>query len=298
MALRNIFLVIFGAALFLPGTASAQSTRKVTAKFTWEIGNTQHTKSLRINSLLPMDIPGRQRVDAISVSVTPDEDYIDRSGSRHVSFKFTAPDIPDKVTIEVDILLFRSGLSVQKRQKPTPLANKEKYLGSGNYIMPNHPRIQALAARLRGRSEEETIQNIMTYLSQTIEYWADRNYSRQGNIVTLTTKKGVCGDYSDLMIALCRANGIPARASSGYMFDSDFLPGWDGDESHAWVEAYLQNYGWTPFEPTRHSMKGWKTMEPRYIYAAQDIDNSVLGFTSSYNWTGWQPRIDRFFSVK
>lgn len=63
---------------------------------------------------------------------------------------------------------------------------------------------------------------------------------------------GVCQDYAHAMLALCRADGIPARYVSGYVHahpsaEQD-LVGSEG--SHAWVEAFLPGNGWVAFDPT------------------------------------------------
>jgi len=51
---------------------------------------------------------------------------------------------------------------------------------------------------------------------------------------------GVCQDHAHIFIACCRALNIPARYVSGYLFTehNDLL------ESHAWVDAWLDNLGW------------------------------------------------------
>lgn len=46
-----------------------------------------------------------------------------------------------------------------------------------------------------------------------------------------------------LMTAMCRAVGLPARTVGGMVFDKgDFVTGY-------WVEVYIENNGWVPFEP-------------------------------------------------
>src|ERR1700753_2914971 len=53
------------------------------------------------------------------------------------------------------------------------------------------------------------------------------------------------------MLGLCRAAGLPMRYASGYFFN----PGHDPklpEASHAWVEAYIPDYGWAPFDPTHN----------------------------------------------
>lgn len=64
----------------------------------------------------------------------------------------------------------------------------------------------------------------------------------------LETGCGVCQDYSHVMASISRRWGIPARYVSGYL-----APGPENaaaGESHAWVECWLPELGWTGFDPT------------------------------------------------
>ncbi|MFT8363563.1 MAG: transglutaminase family protein [Sporolactobacillus sp.] len=82
-------------------------------------------------------------------------------------------------------------------------------------------------------------------------------------------KRGVCQDFAHLMIALCRAMGIPARYVSGYQYITD-INGGNADfeqASHAWVEAYIPGTGWTGFDPTNNVPINW-----RYIILAYGRD--------------------------
>lgn len=54
-------------------------------------------------------------------------------------------------------------------------------------------------------------------------------------------RKGVCQDYAHLMIALCRAIGIPARYVCGLMMGEG--------ATHAWVEVH-DGQCWYAFDPT------------------------------------------------
>lgn len=77
---------------------------------------------------------------------------------------------------------------------------------------------------------------------------------------TLQLKRGVCQDFAHLMIAMCRAKGIPARYVSGYHFIGDLQGGHADYEqaSHAWVEAYIPNKGWVGYDPTNNGMVNWR----------------------------------------
>jgi transglutaminase-like putative cysteine protease len=73
----------------------------------------------------------------------------------------------------------------------------------------------------------------------------------------LTTRQGVCQDFSHLMVALVRWLGIPCRYVSGYLYhrrdDEDRSA---QDASHAWVEAWLPELGWVGFDPTNNLLAG------------------------------------------
>ncbi len=69
----------------------------------------------------------------------------------------------------------------------------------------------------------------------------------------LSARRGVCQDFSHIMLALVRQVGIPARYVSGYLYtlkeEGDRS---DVDASHAWIEAWLPDLGWIGFDPTNN----------------------------------------------
>ncbi len=73
--------------------------------------------------------------------------------------------------------------------------------------------------------------------------------------VALKERRGVCQDFSHVMLALVRALGIPCRYVSGYLvrdFSAESGERSVEDESHAWVEAWLPELGWVGFDPTNN----------------------------------------------
>ena len=75
----------------------------------------------------------------------------------------------------------------------------------------------------------------------------------------LQTKKGVCQDYSQVMIGIARFFGIPARYVSGYLYErpeDQFTS--ENRESHAWLECYIPSLGWLGFDPTNNKRVGWE----------------------------------------
>ena len=59
----------------------------------------------------------------------------------------------------------------------------------------------------------------------------------------LKDRVGECSEFSAIMIALCRANGIPARLVIGHIAREQ-------NTKHNWVEVYFDEYGWVTFDPT------------------------------------------------
>lgn len=58
---------------------------------------------------------------------------------------------------------------------------------------------------------------------------------------------GVCQDQSHVFIACCRAQGLPARYVSGYLYTGTR----DDAASHAWIDVWLRDEGcWLPIDVT------------------------------------------------
>ncbi|RKP54778.1 transglutaminase family protein [Pararobbsia silviterrae] len=79
----------------------------------------------------------------------------------------------------------------------------------------------------------------------------------------LSAGKGVSQDHAHLMIACCRARGIPARYVSGYIDGGDTPQA----ASHAWVDVWLDKIGWISIDAARSEFAGG-----RYCRVAQGRD--------------------------
>lgn len=90
---------------------------------------------------------------------------------------------------------------------------------------------------------------------------------------TLQLKRGVCQDYAHLMIGICRTLNIPARYISGYHFIGD--PENEALEvqhaSHAWVEAFVPEIGWIPFDPTNNGVIDWRYVKTSHGREYSDV---------------------------
>jgi len=65
---------------------------------------------------------------------------------------------------------------------------------------------------------------------------------------TLRNKRGVCQDFSHVMIGSLRSMGLAARYVSGYLRSGANYQG--AEASHAWVSVFFPGTGWVDFDPT------------------------------------------------
>lgn len=71
----------------------------------------------------------------------------------------------------------------------------------------------------------------------------------------LERRSGYCSHYASALAVLGRALGVPTRmvlgySASGVQAEADFTYEVTADQLHAWVEAYIDDVGWVPFDVT------------------------------------------------
>lgn len=85
--------------------------------------------------------------------------------------------------------------------------------------------------------------------------------------------RGVCQDYAHLMLAFCRALGMPARYVNGLI---------EGEgQTHAWVEV-SDGEVWLPYDPTHDLQPTWGYIK---IAHGRDADDCPTNRGRMYAWT-------------
>lgn len=82
------------------------------------------------------------------------------------------------------------------------------------------------------------------HIHDTFEYQVGATSVHTTVDEVISGRRGVCQDFSHLLIALCRNVGLPARYVSGYLGQSG-----ESEASHAWVEAFIPPWGWIGIDP-------------------------------------------------
>jgi transglutaminase-like putative cysteine protease len=108
-------------------------------------------------------------------------------------------------------------------------------------------RVRALAAALAGDETEPwaLLRRFWSFMLDELAFGAV-HYDRLGRDAPLdrVLDEGWCDCVvgSALMVALCRARGVPARLVTGYLL-YEAAPGF-----HTWLEAWIEGTGWAPFD--------------------------------------------------
>lgn len=129
------------------------------------------------------------------------------------------------------------------------------YINPSRFARPTE-KLRALADKHNlGRQENPlaTLERLSGVIYNEFEYAPQTTHVESDIDEALTARRGVCQDFTHIMIALGRMAGIPCRYVSGYLFHRTE----DGDRSaedatHAWAEAWLPGLGWVGFDPTNH----------------------------------------------
>ena len=115
-----------------------------------------------------------------------------------------------------------------------------------------------------GRPLPEAAHDLMERIYTGMVYESNSTEVNTPALEALRQGKGVCQDFAHIMVACCRAIGLPARYVSGYMLTQP-PPGKarliGADASHAWASVYCPGPDntsgrWLDFDPTNNRPPG------------------------------------------
>jgi transglutaminase-like putative cysteine protease len=226
--------------------------------------------------VLPPTITGMQRVVAASLCFSPEpterSDFVDFFGTNVTSIAFreahetldvkmsarVVVDRPDPgFDVSPDLPRLRREISGVVSLAPE---SPHHFLGASDYVSID-PDTTAYARASLG---EGSVRAIAGDLCARIH----RDFRYDGEATTVAThgrdafelRRGVCQDFSHVMIAGLRGLGIPAAYVSGFLRTipppgKERLEG--ADAMHAWVRVWCgHEAGWIEFDPTNDMLAG------------------------------------------
>jgi transglutaminase-like putative cysteine protease len=258
MKLPGYLAVILLCAACVPVQAPSPNaqivtTLRYTVRQTIELANTGERPPAKQNLWVALirDLPPYQEVLSRTISPNAYSLLTDEYGNQYAEFDLS--DHPAGTTISAEI-----SYEVSINEISYDLSNCEGVL-IGEFIQPElhiesaNPQIISLAEELSGGKKTacEQVRAFYDYAGDELIY----SYNRRawGAQATFGLMGADCTEYASLVIALSRAEAIPARYYEGLLY----LEGNGGDKDeqiaqteHAWLDVYLPGAGWTALDPT------------------------------------------------
>jgi len=220
--------------------------------------------------LMPADLPGRQRLVAglLKIVPAPDErlDVQDFFGNATTSFGFRGAH--DSIALCVTARVERTegtslAPSTSMQDLPFDIA-RVRDLGpgsplhfmAGSHRAPLDPAMTsyAAAAITTSMTALQAVQLIGMALHRDMKFDSKATTVDTPAAEAFLARRGVCQDFSHIMIACLRGIGIPAGYVSGFLRTrppkgKSRLEG--ADAMHAWVRAWCGDQtGWIEYDPT------------------------------------------------
>jgi transglutaminase-like putative cysteine protease len=99
----------------------------------------------------------------------------------------------------------------------------------------------------------DAVSELSHRINKEFKYQPKSTSIRMPLIEAFHNRRGVCQDFSHIMIGALRSLRLPARYVSGYLRSGAVVQG-GTEASHAWVSVFIPGAGWLDFDPTNDVM--------------------------------------------
>jgi transglutaminase-like putative cysteine protease len=232
--------------LSLPALASDNSS---TWQFTYRILAGEFPSHEAVDVYLPLLVAGSRQTIVSSQhksSITGLEELEPVHGNRvyhiHRPANINGP-IDATLTWTVQVHAQRTGVS-----QPLSAQQREAYLSSNMLVPVGHALLQPILAEIASTATDQSD----TSKANALYDWTINNMRDDtrglgwgnGDVYWASTqRRGDCTDYSSLLIALSRSQGIPARFDAGFLLEG--AVGENGSARfHCWAQLYVDGKWW------------------------------------------------------
>lgn len=231
------------------------------------------------------DFPPYQDVPSTEISPNNYELVVDEYGNHYAEFDFSGQPAGTTQTVKIDYQVVVNELAYNLSFCQGELL--DSFLQPELHIESANPQIVSLANKLsqdtdnvcqQGRAFYDYIGNNLIYTSNGENWGAQAALGPMGSD---------CTEYTSLLVALSRAQGIPARYFEGLLY-LDKGTAAIAKIEHAWPDVYLPTVGWTALDPTlgrppANRETYFAHYTPDHIIVTMGVNPSVL--RGSNYWT-------------
>jgi transglutaminase-like putative cysteine protease len=178
------------------------------------------------------------------------------------------PVVPESVEFTVAAVVERRG-AYRDHVLPASAVKDPRWLRPTRLTVAD-AALMSLAEPMRGRHPLEVGEEVCALVHTAMPYEYGVTSTRTTAAEALAGGRGVCQDHAHVMLAVCRAAGVPARYVSGHLLG-------DGG-THAWVEVLVPDGDATravAFDPCNGSRA-----DARYLTVATGRDYTDVAPTS------------------
>ena len=248
-------------------------------------------KDLKLWIPIPREWESQKAVKIISVQPEPHAKYVDPEYGNPMLFWDFGKE-PEESSYRVEIKYRLESYEIHTEIDPNKIGPYDKTSKEYTlYTKSTHtvsitPKVRELAQIAVGAEKNPYLQakHIFDFVRKKMRYKAGRKKRGVKPILDSPVKdektgeeyyEGACGQYSAFYVALCRADGIPARSVVALSCSRPWI-NYGGLGGHRWAEIFIPDYGWIPVDPTYNS---FGHLDNGYIIVSKNRDIRIGPYT-------------------
>ncbi len=170
---------------------------------------------------------------------------------------------------------YSTSVTVTLRNELLPFLYPNQYV---NYNASSATVAKAAEVVPVGATDVQKIQSVFTFVTNHFSYDYNLAATVQSGYLpvvdnALAAQKGICFDYSSVMSAMLRSQGIPTKLEIGYA----------GDIYHAWISCYISGTGWVD-NVIKFDGINWTLMDPTFVETGGHSQYAYTYTTTASNY--------------
>lgn len=210
-----------------------EQTKILRYSFTLRNTSNRPLTDVEFATYAPVKHTSTQRCCQALTANNPYKLEIDPIGNQILRFRFDV--IPPNGQHIVNISATVETTSIPHTEPPP---TEGLFLSAEPFVERDATAITDLAAKLKSDTTATTSKRIYDWVETHLHYAGFIREDR-GALYALKERKGDCTEYMYLTMALARANAIPARGLSGYVYANNAVL--RSEDNHNWSEFYFNN---------------------------------------------------------